>query len=359
MERGLAVDGNGVASGRGWRLALALAMLLLAALHGAARPADAAVSRIKDIADFESVRDNMLVGYGLVVGLAGTGDSLRNSAFTEESLKSMLERLGVSTRGNLLNTRNVAAVMVTATLPPFARRGSRIDVAVSALGDAKSLQGGTLLVTPLLGADGEAYAVAQGPLSIGGFEAEGEAEKIVRGVPTAGRIAGGAIIEREVEFALDELPEIRLALRNPDFTTAGRIAGAINARIGSGSARAVDSGTVVLPLPAAFRGRTAELLTEIEQLQVEPDSPARILIDEDTGIIVIGQNVRIDTVAVAQGNLTVKITETPQVSQPNPLAEGTTVEVPRTGIEVDDQSDRRVVLLVDFGDVHPRAMVVD
>jgi flagellar P-ring protein precursor FlgI len=325
----------------GW----ACAGALLAAFLLAPAAASAATSRIKDIADFESVRDNMLVGYGLVVGLGGTGDSLRNSAFTEESLKSMLERLGVSTRGNLLNTRNVAAVMVTATLPPFARRGSRIDVSASALGDAKSLMGGTLLVTPLVGADGEAYAVAQGPLSISGFEAEGDAERVVRGVPTSGRIAGGGIVEREVDFALNDLHELRLALRNPDFTTAGRIAAAINGLLGGGAATAVDPGTVALPLPNAYRGRAAELLTTIEQLRVEPDSPARILIDEDTGIIVVGQNARISTVAVAQGNLTVRISEAPQASQPNPLAEGETVVVPRTDIEVDDQAERRMVVL--------------
>jgi flagellar P-ring protein precursor FlgI len=321
------------------------AALLIASIGAFVAPAAAATSRIKDIADFESVRDNMLVGYGLVVGLGGTGDSLRNSAFTEESLKSMLERLGVSTRGNLLNTKNVAAVMVTATLPPFARRGSRIDVSASALGDAKSLMGGTLLVTPLVGADGEAYAVAQGPLSINGFEAQGDAEKIVRGVPTSGRIAGGGIVEREVDFALNDLRELRLALRNPDFTTAGRVATAINGLLRGGAATAIDSGTVALPIPDAYRGRAADLLTAIEQLRVEPDLPARILIDEDTGIIVVGQNVRISTVAVAQGNLTVRISETPQVSQPNPLAEGETVVVPRTDIQVDDQSERRMVVL--------------
>jgi flagellar P-ring protein precursor FlgI len=321
----------------------AVALSLLALLPAPA--VEAATSRIKDIADFESVRENMLIGYGLVVGLGGSGDTLRNSAFTEESLKSMLERLGVSTRGSLLNTKNVAAVMVTATLPPFARRGSRIDVSASALGDAKSLLGGTLLVTPLLGADGEAYAVAQGPLSIGGFEAEGDAQKIVRGVPTSGRIAGGGIVEREVDFALNDLRELRLALRNPDLTTAGRMAGAINGLLSGSAARAIDPGTVALPIPEAYRGRAAELLSAIEQLRVEPDDAARILIDEDTGIIVVGENVRISKVAVAQGNLTVRISETPQVSQPNPLAEGETVEVPRTEIEVDDQNERRMVVL--------------
>lgn len=320
------------------------ALLWLLIVVTAAPPA-AATARIKDIADFEGVRANMLVGYGLVVGLNGTGDSLRNAAFTQESLVGMLERLGVSTRGANLNTKNVAAVMVTADLPPFARQGSRIDVAVSALGDAKSLLGGTLLVTPLLGADGEAYAVAQGALTVGGFEARGDAESVTRGVPTAARIANGAIVEREVEFELDQLEEVRLALRNPDFTTAQRIAEAIDGRLGGAAARATDPTTVLLPVPPSYRGRVAELMGEIELLTVEPDSVARILIDERSGIIVIGQNVRISPVAVAQGNLTVRITETPQVSQPNPLAEGETVEVPRTRIEVDDEAGNRMVAL--------------
>jgi flagellar P-ring protein FlgI len=202
-----------------------------------------------------------------------------------------------------------------------------------------------LLVTPLLGADGEAYAVAQGALSVGGFEARGEAETLTRGVPTAARIPAGAIVEREVGFALDELTQIRLALRNPDFTTAERIAAAINDRLGSAAARALDPATVALPVPGAFTGRVAQLLGEIEQLAVEPDTAARILIDERSGIIVMGENVQVSRVAVAQGNLTVRVTETPQVSQPNPLADGTTVEVPRTSIEVDDQAGNRMVAL--------------
>ncbi len=314
----------------------------------------AAASRVKDIADFEGVRTNMLIGYGLVVGLNGTGDTLRNSMFTQESLVAMLERLGVATRGNNLNTKNVAAVMVTATLLPFARQGSRIDVAVSALGNSKSLLGGTLLVTPLLGADGEAYAVAQGALSAGGFEAKGNAETVTRGVPTAARIPAGAIIEREVQFALDDMTQVRVALRNPDFTTAERIAGAINDRLGPATARAVDPATVVLPVPAAYGGRVAQLLTEIEQLPIVPDTVAKILIDERSGIIVMGENVKISRVAVAQGNLTVRVTETPQVSQPNPLADGRTVEVPRTNIQVDDQSGNRMMSLepgVTLGDL--------
>ncbi|MEK0085056.1 flagellar basal body P-ring protein FlgI [Benzoatithermus flavus] len=328
---------------REWARHLVGAALLL--LVAGTSVAAAATSRIKDIADFEGVRSNMLVGYGLVVGLNGTGDSLRNALFTQESLVAMLERLGVSTRGTNLNTKNVAAVMVTATLPPFARQGSRIDVSVSALGDAKSLLGGTLLVTPLLGADGEAYAVAQGALSVGGFEAKGDAASVTRGVPTAARIPGGGLVEREVDFALDQLGQVRLALRNPDFTTAERIAAAINERLGAGSARASDPSTVILPVPRSYGGRVAQLLSEIEQLPVEPDTPARILIDERSGIIVMGENVRISQVAVAQANLTVRVTEEPQVSQPNPLGQGDTVAVPRTRIEVDDQSHRRMVAL--------------
>jgi flagellar P-ring protein precursor FlgI len=305
----------------------------------------AANSRIKDITDFEGVRDNPLVGYGLVVGLNGTGDSLRNSGFTAESLQAMLERLGVSTRGQDLKTKNVAAVMVTATLPPFARQGSRLDVSVSALGDAKSLEGGTLLVTPLYGADGEIYAVSQGQLTIGGFFAEGVAESVTRGVPTAARIAAGGIIEREIEFELDQLERIRIALRNPDFTTAERIASAINRRFDATIAQVTDPTTVALNVPPLFRGRTAALLTDIEQLVVEPDQPARVLIDERSGIIVMGDDVRISRVAVAQGNLTVRVTELPQVSQPNPLAEGDTVVVPRSRVEVDDAAGRSMLVL--------------
>ncbi len=302
-------------------------------------------SRIKDIADFEGVRDNMLVGYGLVVGLNGTGDSLRNSTFTAQSLEAMLERLGVSTRGQNINTKNVAAVMVTSTLPPFSRQGSRVDIAVSALGDAKSLLGGTLLVTPLHGADGEIYAVAQGSLTVGGFAAEGEAETVVKGVPTSARIAGGAIVEREIGFELDDLERIRIALRNPDFTTASRIADAINGHLKGRLARPRDSATVELQVPPAYRRQISSLLTKVEQLQVNPDQPARVLIDEQSGIIVMGDDVRIDQVAVAQGNLTVRITETPEVAQPAPLSNGETVVVPRTEITVEEDGEQRMTVL--------------
>jgi flagellar P-ring protein precursor FlgI len=243
--------------------ALAVVLTLAAGLAPAG-----ATSRIKDLANIEGVRQNQLIGYGLVVGLNGTGDTLNNIPFTRQSLQAMLERLGVNIRGQTLRTGNVAAVMVTANLPPFGTQGTRIDVTASALGDAKSLQGGTLLVTPLLAADGNVYAVAQGSLAIGGFQAEGDAAKIVRGVPTVGRISNGAIVEREIEFALNRLQQVRLALRNPDFTTAKRIASAVNDFIGSATAEPIDPSTVQLTIPKKFHGNVVSLLTEIEQLQV-------------------------------------------------------------------------------------------
>lgn len=320
------------------------AVLALAALL-AAQPADAN-SRIKDIVDVEGVRDNMLIGYGLVVGLNGTGDTLNNSPFTQQSLVGMLERLGVNTRGQTMKTRNVAAVMVTATLPAFGAQGTRIDVSVSALGDAKSLLGGQLLVTPLLGADGEVYAVAQGQVAVAGFSARGQAQQVVKGVPTSGRIANGAIIEREIEFALAELPVIRLSLRNPDFTTAQRVASAVNVALGPGAAQASDPSAVLVTVPDGRRGDIVGLMTQIEQLRVTPDQPARVVIDDASGVIVMGENVRISTVAIAQGNLTIRITETPQVSQPGPFSEGgETVVVPRTDIEIDEQSGNRLAML--------------
>src|SRR5215467_15863171 len=281
-----------------------------------ALPGEAA-SRIKDLANVEGVRQNQLIGYGLVVGLNGTGDTINNSPFTRQSLTAMLERLGVNIRGQTLRTGNVAAVMVTSNLPAFSTQGTHIDVTVSALGDAKSLQGGTLLVTPLLGADGNVYAVAQGSLAIGGFQAQGDAASVTKGVPTVGRIANGAIIEREIDFALNRMPNVRLALRNADFTTAKRIASAVNDYLGARSAEPVDPSTVTLNVPAEFKGNVVALLTEIEQLQVEPDQAAKIVIDERSGIIVMGRDVRVATVAIAQGNLTITVSESPQVSQPN------------------------------------------
>src|ERR1700675_4483118 len=271
-----------------------------------------ATSRIKDLANIEGVRQNQLIGYGLVVGLNGTGDTLNNIPFTKQSLQAMLERMGVNIRGATIRTGNVAAVMVTGNLPAFGTQGTRMDVTVSALGDSKDLRGATLLVTPLLGADGNVYAVAQGSVAVAGFSAEGAAASVVRGVPTVGRIANGAIIEREIEFALNRLPNVRLALRNADFTTAKRIAAAVNDFLGAKTAEPIDPSTVQLAIPAEFKKNVVAMLTEIEQLQVEPDLAARIVIDERSGIIVMGRDVRVATVAVAQGNLTVSISESPQ-----------------------------------------------
>jgi flagellar P-ring protein precursor FlgI len=332
-----------VVSASVFRVACAAVLALAMALPAA--PA-AATSRIKDLANIEGVRQNQLVGYGLVVGLNGSGDTLNNIPFTKQSLQAMLERMGVNIRGATIRTGNVAAVMVTGNLPAFGTQGTRMDVTVSSLGDAKNLQGGTLLVTPLLGADGNVYAVAQGSVAIGGFQAEGEAAKIVRGVPTVGRIANGAIIEREIEFALNRLPNVRLALRNADFTTAKRIAAAVNDYLGAKCAEPIDPSTVQLTIPGEFKGNVVAFLTEIEQLQVEPDQMARIVIDERSGIIVMGRDVRVATVAVAQGNLTVTISESPQVSQPNPFSRGRTVVTPNSRVGVTEDG-RKLALVKD------------
>jgi len=317
---------------------LALCLLLLCTAPAAAQV------RIKDIADLEGIRGNQLVGYGLVVGLNGTGDKLDSAVFTRQSLIGMLERLGVNTRDQeaKLKTKNVAAVMVTAELPPFGRTGSRIDVAVSALGDATNLTGGMLLVTPLLAADGEVYAVAQGALATGAIAAGGAASSVTRGVPTAGRIPNGATVEREVAFQLAARNAPRLGLRNPDLTTARRMADAINRALGGGVAVATDPRTVALNLA----GRDViDALARIEVLRVEPDSPAVVVVDEASGTIVMGANVRISTVAIAQGNLTIRVTEAADVSQPGPLSGGTTVVIPRTQVQIDDQAERRLGIL--------------
>ncbi|CBS87064.1 flagellar basal body P-ring protein FlgI [Azospirillum lipoferum] len=327
------------------RRAVLVVLTALLAFGVQAAPAFAASARIKDIVDVEGVRDNMLIGYGLVVGLNGSGDSLNNSPFTEQSLTGMLERMGVNTRGTNLRTKNVAAVMVTATLGAYAAQGTRIDVTVSAMGDAKSLLGGTLLVTPMIGADGEVYAVAQGPIAVSGFTAQGQGASVTRGVPTSGRISSGAIVEREIQFSLAELPVLRLSLRNPDFTTAQRVATAINIQLRGNRAQATDPSSVLINVPETRRGDVVGLVTEIEQLRITPDQVARVVVDEKSGVIVMGENVRISTVAIAQGNLTIRITETPQVSQPGPFSQGQTAVVPRTDIQVDEQSNNRLAVM--------------
>jgi flagellar P-ring protein precursor FlgI len=257
----------------------------------------------------------------------------------------MLERMGVNVNGMPMQTRNTAAVMVTASLPAFARQGTPIDVAVSSLGDAKSLTGGTLMVTTMIGADGEVYAVAQGPVVVGGFVAVGAAQSIKQGVTTSGRVPNGALVEREVLNTLDRLPALRLALRTPDFTTATRIEAAINARVGAGMARALDLGTVDVEVPPSYAGRVTALLANIERLEIQPENPARVVIDEKSGTIVVGADVKLDAVAVTHGNLVVRITETPEVSQPGPLSNGQTVVVPRTQIDVADQADKKLTIV--------------
>lgn len=305
-------------------------------------------TRIKDIVDFEGVRDNMLIGYGLVVGLNGTGDSLNNSPFTQQSIIGMLDRLGVNIRDEKLNTKNIAAVMVTGTLPPFTNQGARMDISIAAMGDSKSLQGGTLLVTPLMGADGQVYAVAQGPVSVSGFSASGDAGSVTQNTPTSGRIAAGAIVEREIPFSLEQLSSTRLSLRNPDFTTARRIAASINQFLNYPAARAQNPSSVELKLPPEYQGGLVNLLTDIEQLKITPDQYARVVIDEKSGVIVMGKDVRISTVAIAQGNLTIRITETPQVSQPQAFAQqGDTVVVPRTDIQVDEQGGNKLAIVAE------------
>jgi flagellar P-ring protein precursor FlgI len=287
--------------------------------------------RIKDLVEFDGVRANDLVGYGLVVGLNGTGDGLRNAPFTEEIMSNLLERLGVNVTGEQYQPKNVAAVFVTATLPPFARAGGQIDVTVSAIGDAKSLLGGTLIMTPLNGADGQIYAVAQGAIIAGGISAEGEASKAVKGVPTAGMIPSGGRVEREVDFDFTQLDSMRLGLREPDFTTAARIESAINQQMGNGFAEMLDAGTVLLNT----KGRSpAHLVSKIENIEVRPETKARVVVDQRSGTIVMGEDVRISRVAVAQGNLTLRIDETPMVVQPNPFSEGETIVVPRSAVDI-------------------------
>ena len=302
-----------------------------------------AKSRIKDIVEFEGVRNNMLVGYGLVVGLNGSGDSLRNAPFTKQSLEAMLERLGVNTRDANLNTKNVAAVMVTAKLPAFVASGSPIDATVSALGDAKSLQGGTLLVTPLMGADGQSYAVAQGTVQTGSVSAGGASgSSVSKGVPTAGRIASGAVVEREIGFQLATMSQLRMTLRNPDFTTALRIADVVNARY-PGCARA-DNPTIVTLQPPAGQDMVS-FLAQVENLSVETDEPAKVVIDEIAGVIVMGENVRISTVAIAQGNLTIRVQESPAISQPAPFSQGQTAAVPQSSVTVEEEKGKQLITL--------------
>lgn len=322
-------------------LLAALPFLLIAALPGLASQA-----RIKDLVEFDGVRGNDLVGYGLVVGLNGSGDGLRNAPFTEEALVNLLERLGINVSGEQFRARNVAAVLVTAVMPAFARAGSKIDVTVSTVGDASSLSGGTLIMTPLNAADGEIYAVAQGSVIAGGVVAEGDAATVTEGVPTAGQIPNGARVEREVDFRLNDLNQMRLALRDPDFTTATRIADAINARFPGSIARATDSGTVVLD-PGIGKGTDmTSLISLIENIEVTPDQKARVVVDQRSGTIVLGSDVRISRVAVTQGNLTLRVQEQPLAVQPNPFApNGAPIILPRTDVAIEQDEGPGLVMV--------------
>ena len=305
-------------------------LLRLALIFVLAVPASAGPIRIKDLVEFDGVRGDDLVGYGLVVGLNGTGDGIRNAPFTEEIMSNILERLGVNVTGEQFRPKNVAAVFVTASLPPFSRAGGQIDVTVSAIGDAKSLLGGTLVMTPLNAADGQIYAVAQGSIVSGGVSAEGDAASVVQGVPTSGVIPAGARVEREIEFEFATLDTMRLALREPDFTTAARIEAAINTSFGRQVAIMLDSGTVQLDINRTQARSPAHALGRIENILVEPERKARVVVDQRSGTIVMGEDVRISRVAVSQGNLTLRVQETPLVVQPNPFADGETVVIPHT-----------------------------
>lgn len=310
---------------------LALVLVLIQSV------ASATPIRIKDLVEFDGVRSNDLVGYGLVVGLNGTGDGLRNSPFTEEIMSNILERLGVNVTGEQFRPNNVAAVIVTAQLPPFARTGGAIDATISAIGDADSLLGGTLIMTPLNAADGEIYAVAQGTIIAGGVSAQGDGGGVVQGVPTSGVIPSGATIEREVAFEFSDLDVIRLALRSPDFTTAARIESAINAAFGRGVAVMLDSGTVRLDIAATRARSPAHALVQVENILVEPERRARVVVDQRSGTIVMGDDVRISRVAVSQGNLTLRIEEAPLVVQPNPFSDGQTIVVPNTNAAIEEE----------------------
>ena len=323
--------------------ALGSLILLLATIGLWPRQAASESVRIKDIADVEGIRSNQLIGYGLVVGLNGTGDRLNNSLFTRESLISMLERLGVNIRDqeSKLQTRDIAAVMVTSELEPFSHDGSRIDVTVSATGDATDLSGGTLLVTPLMAADGDVYAVAQGQLVSSAFSAKGAASSVTRNIPTSAHIANGAVVEKEVPVDLGARHELHLSLRNPDLTTAERMANVINSSVGN-VARVSDPRTVTLALDG---GDVMGMLGRVEDLMVQPDTPAVVVVDEASGTIVMGDNVRISTVAIAQGNLTIQVTEAPIASQPGPFSGGSTAVLPRTSVKVDTGAGKRLGIL--------------
>lgn len=311
--------------------------------------------RIKDIAQLHGVRDNQLIGYGLVTGLSGTGDDMRRTKFTLQAIYNMMTRHGITLnpeRIREIRIKNVAAVMVIATLPPFAKTGSTIDIQVSSMGDAKSLAGGTLLMTPLLGADSQVYAVAQGPLAIGAFSFGGKAAQVQKNHPTVGRVPGGAIVENTVAFEIGESGSLEYQLRDADFTTSANMSNAINRRFGTGTAFPDSSGSVKINIPEQFSKNVVEFVAAIESLDIEADSTAKVVVNERTGTIVMGKDVRLSTVAVSHGNLSLIVREDYEVSQPNPFtpfSRGRTVITPQTDISVTEDEGELVLLDMEKG----------
>ncbi|MBF0492337.1 MAG: flagellar basal body P-ring protein FlgI [Deltaproteobacteria bacterium] len=318
-----------------------LALLLLSQF-----PFSAQASRIKDISNFKGVRNNQLIGYGLVVGLDSSGDST-SSEVVRKSMGEVLAKMGIGTDVSRFQSKNVAAVMVTATLPAFSKMGSTVDVVVSSIGDAKSLQGGTLLMTPLRGANQEVYAVAQGPISVGGYTAEAPAggSVVKTNHQTVAKITGGAIVEKEVDFGLDKSTELVLALNQPDFTTATRVAQKINENLKGKYANAGDSGSISIQVPGEYQDKVVGLIARLESLEIQPDSTARVVLNERTGTVVMGENVRISTVAVSHGSLNIRIDQSYQVSQPNALSQGETAIIPQSDISVSDDKERKLVIV--------------
>jgi flagellar P-ring protein precursor FlgI len=304
--------------------------------------ADVWAVRVKDMVEIQGVRENRLAGYGLVVGLNGTGDKA-GSQFTIRSLANMLRNMGITVDPNMLKVKNVAAVMVTANLPPFARSSQKLDCTVSSVGDASSLAGGTLISTPLHGADGKVYALAQGPISVGGFSVGGSSgSEVTRNFPTVGMVPGGAVVERSLELDLGQ--KLTLVMNSPDFTTVSRTVKSINSRLGDPVARAIDLSTIEVNIPEGYRDRTVEFIALIESIEVSPDVRARVVVNERTGTVVMGSSVRISTVAIAHGNLSIEITEEPAVSQPGPFSRGVTTVTPQTGISVKEGGQQLVML---------------
>ena len=298
--------------------------------------------RVKDLVEIQGVRENTLSGYGLVVGLNGTGDK-SGSQFTIRSLANMLRNMGITIDPNSLKVKNVAAVMVTAKLPPFARSSQKLDCTISSVGDATSLAGGTLILTPLFGPDGKVYAMANGPMSVGGFAVEGASGTgVTKNFPTVGTVPGGAVVERSIETDLG--PNMTLVMNIPDFTTAFRLATSINKRLGKDVAHALDLSTIQVTVPEEYQGSIVRFVSVIEAVDVIPDSRARVIVNERTGTVVMGDNVQISTVAIAHGSLSIKITEVPYVSQPAPLSGGVTTVAPQTGVSVEEGGQRLVML---------------